>query len=287
MNRRTQWLSLVGGLSLLVNAGCIVIGVRGWAGPSIWTEAVVEERALDATDLTGIEVRTHNGSVTFAGQPAGSTDGHVTITKKAGGLTVADAEKALEAIDVYVEPAGAGGQRIGWRWKGIKHPTWRAQVSFDIQAPGQIRFDGETHNGSVSVHGVVGEVRVETHNGRVDVESSAGRLYAETHNGRINTRYVGDDVTLVTHNGRVVADLSECAAIDGHITTHNGGIEVTVGPATSARLNCSTHNGAIRCKVPLDDSYFARRRLTGTIGTGEGDLVVTTHNGGVRIKTAG
>lgn len=287
MNMRNRLITLVGGLALFVNSGCIVIGVRGWAGPSVWTEVVVEERAFDTAELTGIEVRTHNGSVTFAGQPDGSTDGQVTITKKAGGLTLADAENALQAIDVYVEPVGAGDQRIGWRWKGIKHATWRAQVSFDIQAPGQIRFEGETHNGSISVHGVVGDVRVETHNGRVDVESSSGRLYAETHNGRINTKYVGEDITLVTHNGRVVADLSKCAAIDGHITSHNGGIEVTVGAATSARLHCSAHNGAIRCNVPLDDSYFARRRLTGTIGTGKGDLVVTTHNGGVRIKTAG
>ena len=43
---------------------------------------------------------------------------------------------------------------------------------------------------------------------------------------------------------------------------------------------CEVFNG-------LPESEINRRRLTGTIGTGEGRLSLTTHNGSVRIKEAG
>ncbi len=146
------------------------------------------------------------------------------MTKKAGGLTLADAERALEAIDVYVERTGADTQRIGWKWQGPKRSAWGARVSFDIRGPARLGFDGETHNGAVEITGVSEEVRVVTHNGPVNVESSGGRLYAETHNGKIVATYAGDDLTLTTHNGRVTADLNRCGAVTGSITTHNGSV---------------------------------------------------------------
>lgn len=285
ISRQRPAFVLLGAVSLMAS-GCIVVGV-GWSGPISWTASATEERPIDTAGLSALEVRTRNGSVTLAGQPAGTADASVTITKKAGGLTPADAEEALDAIEVFVERVGAGTQRMGWRWRGLKHPTWRAQVSFEIRAPGEINFRGETHNGPVIVSGLVGDVWIETHNGRVEVQSGAGKLYAETHNGRINATYAGDDITLVTHNGSVTADLTECAVIDGRITTHNGGVEVAVGEGASVKLTCHTHNGSIRCNAPLNDSHIERHRLTGRIGSGEGDLSVTTHNGGVRIRTAG
>jgi len=290
MRTRARFMCLfLAGLGLLPSTGCIVIGA-GWdwpfGGSRVWTEPVTERIQIDAANLEGLETRTHNGSITFDGQPVGTAEAYVTVTKKAGGRTQADAEAALEAIDVYVKPAGNDTQRIGWKWKGIRRSNWGARVSFDIKAPGNIRFDGQTHNGPIEISGVTGDVRVATHNGAVKVESSNGELHAETHNGSVTATYAGEDITLVTHNGRVTADLSRCGAMSGRITTHNGSIEVVVGEAASANLTCRTHNGAIKCNVPLNESLFSGRKLTGTIGTGEGNLDVITHNGSVNIKKA-
>lgn len=307
MNTRARFAGLVlVGLLPLSSTGCIVIGVGGWSwgGSAVWTEPVTQQIAIDTVDLKALEVRTHNGSISFDAQPEGMTEAYVTVTKKAGGRTRGDAEAAFEALDVYVEPAGSGTQRIGWRWKGIKRANWGARVSFDIKAPGEIRFEGRTHNGPVEIAGVTGGVRVETHNGRVEVDgvsgdvwlkthngpvvvtSAEGTLCGRTHNGRVVATYTGDDITLVTHNGRIVADLSRCGALGGTLTTHNGGVEVVVGEATSAGLTARTHNGGITCDVPLNESRYSRRKLTGRIGAGEGTLDLTTHNGSVRIKKA-
>ena len=281
---RMRILGIAAILPALAGNGCIVIGV-GWNGPSIWTESRTERLELDTANLSAIEVRTHNGSIAFSAVPV-AEGAYVDVTKKGRGLTPEDAENALDAIDVYVESAGAGVQRVGWRWRGVKAPTWRARVSFDIRGPGDLDFKANTHNGPIKVGGVAGDVNVVAHNGRINVESSAGKLYAQTHNGGISAVYAGDEVTLVTHNGRIVADLTGCGVVNGSITTHNGSVEVSVGDSTSARLTCRTHNGGFRISVPLNESEISRRRLTGTIGTGEGRLSLTTHNGSVRIKKA-
>lgn len=282
---RLKMLGMLVVLPALAGNGCIIVGIDGWSGPRVWTESETQRLDLDA-DLTDLDVRTHNGAIAFTAQ-SGSTGAYVDVTKKAGGLTSEDAQNALEAMDVFVEPAGAGSQRVGWRWKGLKRLTWRGQVHFDIRAPGSLNLTAKTHNGSVKVNGVSGDAHLVTHNGRVNVESSNGKLYAKTHNGGINATYSGDDVTLVTHNGAVVADLAKCTEIGGSVSTHNGRVEVTLSASTSAKLTCRTHNGGIRCDVPLQTSEVRRRRLTGTIGSGEGNLNVTTHNGSVRIKNAG
>lgn len=282
---RLKMLGMLVVLPALAGNGCIIVGIDGWSGPRVWTESETQRLDLDA-DLADLDVRTYNGAISFTAQ-SGSTGAYVDVTKKAGGLTSEDAQNALEAMDVFVEPAGAGSQRVGWRWKGLKHLTWRGQVHFDIRAPGNLNLKARTHNGPVKVNGVSGDAHLVTHNGRINVESSNGKLYAKTHNGGINATYSGDDVTLVTRNGRVVADLAKCTEIDGSVRTHNGGVEVTLSDSTSAKLTCRTHNGGIRCDVPLQTSEVRRRRLTGTIGSGEGNLNITTHNGSVRIKNAG
>ena len=286
--KRSNMLVLMAGAALLAaNSGCIVIGVGGWHGPAIWTETVTERMPIETAGLTAIEAKTHNGSITFEAQPVGAGEAFVTITKKTGGTCAADAEAAMAALDVSVEPVDNGTVRLGWKWAGVKHPSWSARVEFDIHAPGNLRFEAESHNGPLEVSGIEGDVRLETHNGSINTASGNGTLYARTHNGPVTAAYAGGDVTLLTHNGRIVADLSDCLAVQGRLTSHNGGIEVIVGGGTSAKVDCQTHNGGISCDAPVTTVRTTKHRLTATVGDGAGNLDVSTHNGGVRIKQAG
>jgi len=271
-------------------SGCVIVGVDDgswfWSGPSVWTEAV-EERPIDMTGLTALEVRTHNGSIDFQGQQAGGS-ASVTITKKAGGANQGDAEEALAAINVFVEPAGNGKTRISWKWSVPKKARWSGDVSFAVRAPGSLHFDAETHNGAVTVAEVSGDVKVVSHNGKVKVRSSTGKLHAETHNGELDATYAGPEVNLSSYNGEVSADLSRCGAVAGNITSHNGEVRIEVGKNTAATLKCQTHNGGIECDAPLSESHKARGELTGKLGAGGPSLDVVTHNGSIRVKsTAG
>ena len=288
MTKQTKavlYLGLIGTLSLGAT-GCIVaIGGAGctWGcGSAVWTEKATEELSIGASGLDTLEVRTHNGKVDYTA--SNGSDVAVTVTKMGGGLTSKAAQDALDAIDVYVESAGDGVQRLGWRWKGLKGLTWRARVSFSITGPPGVGLDLETHNGAVGVSGAASDVMVVTHNGGVDVSTSNGKLSAETHNGRITATYEGGELTLFTHNGGITADLSACGSIRGDVTTHNGTVELQVGDATSAALRCDTHNGRISTDVPVTEGHASRHRLEGNLGKGGETLAVSTHNGSIRIK---
>jgi len=268
--------------AVFLNTGCIVIHSDGWSwGTTTWTEEVKERIALPTTDLENIEVTTHNGYVHFTGA---TDDAFVVATKKAGGSSAEEAQKALEALEVYVEPAGSGTQRIGYRWKGLKSPSWNASVSFDIHAPSEVNLTGGTHNGSVKVEALAGNLEFATHNGGIKAQTTGEALSAKTHNGEIDATFSGKQLELETHNGAVTADLTACGTVNGEITTYNGGVDIFVGNDTSLNLDCQTHNGGIRCTAPLETVETTRHSLRGKIGSGDGHLAVETYNGAVRVK---
>jgi hypothetical protein len=287
MTRRSSLAVAVATVGLLLNAGCIIIANGSWWGgwPTVWTETVTERMAINTDGLSALTARTHNGSITFHGQDP-AEDAYVIVTRKAGAHTSQGAAEAFNALAVFVEPGASGTRNIGYRWTGVKKPSWQAGVTFEIFAPAAVSLDVRTHNGPVKVENSTAEVRVLTHNGGVNVTASGGPVFARTHNGGIVAAFTGTRLTLETHNGTVHADVRGGGPIDGSIETHNGGVELTFRDGSSTRLHARTQNGSIRCNIPITQAEVSRRRLIGIIGTGEGHLAVTTHNGSVQIKKA-
>ncbi len=272
-------------MTSLLATGCIVVGgACTWGcSPTVWTEST-ETIAIDATDFAAMQVRTHNGAISFAGTSDGASGASVTVRKKVGGDSSADAEEALAALIVYSERDSGGLHKIGWKWSGARKSSWQAVVAFEISAPGRLDLDAETHNGSVAVAGLVGDARVVTHNGALEVETRDGSLDARTHNGRIVAAYEGHHVSLETHNGAITADLKRCGTVRGEMSTHNGSVLVTVGPDTSAAITARTDNGSIRHDDAVSVDSASRSRVEGKLGTGDGKLDLTTHNGQIQIK---
>ncbi len=280
------------GIAILL-MGLALAGCRG--GPSAWV-VQTETRSLDVArtvtdeareavelgEVTALEVRTHNGSITCTGAPVGEV-GTVRVIKKAGGCTHQDAEAAMAAIETFVEPAKGGSYRVGWRWARPRARTWSAKVSFEITVAEDVRLDLTTHNGYIDARGMAAAVTATSHNGRLILETKGDRLHAETHNGEIEATFSGQDVKLVTHNGSVQADLRDCLAPHGAIDTRNGAVHLIVGDDASTRLRANTANGRITCQLPLTDKSASRRMLVGTLGAGTGLLTVETHNGTIRI----
>jgi hypothetical protein len=281
---RKTMTTVCGLLLSLASSGCIVViaDVDGWEEHSRAKVTNTEERTFETTGVGGLDVETHNGSVTFNGQ-SGEGAGQVTITKIARGSDQEEAQAAMDAIEVYVEPKGDAVQ-LGWRWKNHKKRNWSADVNFDIKAPGRMHLDVETHNGEIKVAGVTGDVDIETHNGEINVNAAGKSLEAESHNGEINAVFAGTSIDLSSHNGEVTADLSRCAQVTGSVTSHNGAVQVSVGTGTSASLEARSSNGGIDCEAPLTDMKKSRRSLDGTLGSGGGKLEIETHNGAIAIK---
>jgi len=287
MNKR---VGLLAALAMIAGSqsGCLVVSTAGgsWGiGLGGSWQTATSEMTIEMGDLSGLDVRTLNGRVTYTG----GTSAVVSVSaKKTGtGLTLGDAQAALDAIDVYVEDVGSGRKKLAWRWSTPKHSTWNGGVSFTISGPANLGVDVETHNGRVEIGGVAGDVKAVTHNGSVIASSSGGALVVETHNGRIEADFTGSSISLATSNGGVDADLSGCGAVEGTITTNNGAVRVTVGTSTVADIECETHNGGIHADDGVDVQTSSRHRLVGTVGAGGPPLKVLTHNGGIRLKKTG
>ncbi len=280
--RRTTYSALLS-LVCVCASGCAVAGI-GWGGcqSTVWVE---EDRtvAIDTAGLQTLDVKTHNGRISFSGAD-GTLQATAEVHIKGGARSVEEAQMALDAIEVFVESGKQGQQLLGWRWNPAKKRAWRGQVSFDISGPAGVNLDVETHNGRVEVSGVQGAVTMVSHNGRINVSSSHGKLFAKTHNGRIEADYVGKNLTLISHNGAIDAKLDKCEEIQGKMVTHNGSVKVAIGDGVSTVVDAHTNNGRISCDLPLDAQNRSKRHLTGALGHGGGKLNLETHNGGIRIK---
>lgn len=277
-------LGLAAGLQVGCIAGSTAEGSWGVGIGHAW-QTTTTDLTIEASGLTGLEVRTHNGTVSYDG--GANSEIKVAAKKTASGITSGQAQAALDAMEVYVEDTSDGRKKLAWRWSTPKSWNWGGGVSFEIDGPAGLGLDVETHNGSVSVGGVAGDVKAVTHNGSVVASSSDGSLIIETHNGRIEADYDGPSISLATSNGGVDADLSDCGSVAGDIVTNNGGVRVTVGAATATNVDCTTYNGGIHAGAGIDVQKSSRHRLEGTVGAGGSPLKVRTHNGGIRLKKAG
>jgi len=206
-----------------------------------------------------------------------------TITARAA--TEEEAMELAEEVEISLEPSG------NTLTVKIKKPTLlmnkSVSVSLDVTVPNQTNLELGTHNGAVVIADITGQVRATTHNGRVITERVSGSTELETHNGSITCRQASGDAKLRTHNGSVKAFYAETASpvSDISIVTSNGSIELTAPPDLSARIEASTHNGSINTDLPITiRGKVTKRKLTGTIGSGEGRLHLETHNGSIRLR---
>ena len=229
------------------------------------------------------EARTHNGYINITG--ADVTECALTATVIARAMTEEDAKKLAEEIKIKLEPFG---NKLTVK---IEKPTFMMNqsvcVNLDVTVPNHTDTELTTHNGAIRIANITGEVNGTTHNGKVRTEKVSGTAKLRTHNGKIICEEVSGDIQLRTHNGGIKAFYSQNAPPICNVSmiTHNGSITLTTPPSFSAKVEASTHNGSIDTDLPITViGKVTKRKLTGTIGTGEGKLHLETHNGSIKIR---
>lgn len=265
---------------LAVVAGCH-ISIGGCDMPAKYERKVQLSAPLAPGSVFAAE--THNGSITVTGADVADCNLTATIVARAG--TEQDAKKLAEEVKIKLEPSG---DKLRVK---IQKPAFMSGksvgISLDVTVPGQTSPELTTHNGAIKIANIAGNTRATTHNGSVTAEQVSGSTELETHNGKISCREIAGDVRLRTHNGSVNVVYSRAAgavsSVD--IVTHNGGIELVTPPNFSASVELATHNGSITTELPITViGKVSKRKLSGTIGTGEGKLRLETHNGSIKIR---
>jgi hypothetical protein len=247
------------------------------------------------------EAQTHNGHINITGADVTECSLKATIT--AGANTKENAQKLAEEVEVKLVPSDNGLTVKIEKPKSI--PGQYICVSLDVNVPNQTdtdftthngalkiknltgRLNGTTHNGMVVADKISGTSKLRTHNGKITCKETAGNTQLQSHNGSITCEEVSGDIKVKTHNGSVKAfySISAPPVCNISIVTHNGSVSLTSPPNLSAKIDASTHNGSIHTDLPITiTGKVSKRKLTGTIGTGQGQLRLETHNGSINIK---
>ena len=229
---------------------------------------------------SAFEAQTHNGSITINGADVADCNMTATIVTRAA--TDEEARELSEKVKVTLVPSG---NRLITK---IDIPTRlinkSVSVSLDVEVPNQTDLELITHNGAIVLADIEGKINATTHNGKVTTENINGTTVLKTHNGSVTCREISGDSQLSTHNGGVKAFYSGSASSISMIT-HNGSIELATPPGFSAHVDASTHNGSINTDLPITvTGKVSKSKLTGTIGAGQGELHLETHNGSIRIR---
>ncbi len=260
---------------LLILSGCDISLAK-------YTRAVQLSAPLSAGST--FAAQTHNGSITIYG--ADIADCNLTATITARAATEEAAKKLAEKTKITLEPLG---NKLTAK---IEKPTGlrmgqSVAVSLDVQVPDHTSLELITHNGSVEITNITGTVDGTTHNGKVTAEQVCGTAKLQTHNGSIRCKEISGDTQLKTHNGGIKVYYAEGAPpiCNVSLITYNGGIDFTAPPNFSATVEASTHNGSVRTDLPITVvGEVSKRKLKGTIGTGQGKLHLQTYNGSIKIE---
>lgn len=141
-------------------------------------------------------------------------------------------------------------------------------VEYEIHVPYRLRFTAvQTVNGDVQLRGVSSKGYLDSVNGNVEVVDSDGRFNARTTNGDVRLQLKslpdGEPVSLTTVNGSVVLSLPESANADVRVVNRNGDF---------------------RSDFPLVMlGAYESSRFRGRLGSGGGEVFMSTVNGAVRL----
>jgi DUF4097 and DUF4098 domain-containing protein YvlB len=194
---------------------------------------------------------------------------------------------------------GATGVRIEERQVGdkveieVKVPNlhWsfgNRSIHLEVHVPRELIADVHTGDGSISLRGLHGALRVDTGDGSIHGEDLDGTLEARTGDGSVRVAGRFDKLQLHTQDGSVETEVKEGSRLDGdwRIQTGDGSLRVRVPKNLAADLEAHTGDGHIRFDLPgttngAKDEHTSQAKLNGggpalVLRTGDGSITVSS-----------
>ena len=253
------------------------------------------ENTFEVGETPRLEVRSFNGRVlVHAGEP-----GSILVKAKLKNPRGVEYSAVQEGDLVKVEatPTKRSDHFLSGLFGG------GTGVRVDVSVPADTSVDVVTSNGPVELRGTERDAALRTSNAPVKIERFKGDLSAQTSNAPITVETLHGSADLKTSNGPVSIDdvhgRFDAKTINGpvrfsgsmepggrnRLVTSNGNIKVKLELNPSLKLEASTVNGMVRCDSPgFVASVNTFRKLEGTVGEGEAELVAKTVNGLIAIR---
>ena len=226
-------------------------------------ERTVEVSAPIAPDQT-LDVHTNVGSIKVTG--GDFTDCSVTAKILAKAATEEQAQKLAEETEIKLEPVG---DKL--KIKVERPPKTDKEaicVSFDITVPRQTALNLKANVGELKVDNITEPIEAVTNVGKITCKEIAGRVELTTNIGEVKVVYAKDAP----------------AACNVKILTSVGEIDFAGPDNLSAEVHASANVGSIETSLPLTVTGKISKSLDGTVGAGEGKVILGTNVGSINIR---
>lgn len=270
-----------------------------------WTVSEPRKLTFD-TEVDVLHVRIVSGTVNVVGTDEGSARLEVSeiegppliVTQDGGTLTVAYEDLPWKGL-------------LGW----LDRKGWRRRAVVSLAVPVRTRIEVGVVNaaavisgigGRTSVRGVSGDTTLVGVTGPVDANTVSGNVDAQSVSGDLRVNTVSGELTVVEGTGcrvkadsvsggmvldlapfRGTADAGAPAATgtDIKLNTVSGEVAIRLPDPGDAEVDANTASGSV--STAFDElrvnSQWGAKRLTGTLGRGNGKLRVTTVSGSVAL----
>ncbi len=223
-----------------------------------------EHTSVPIAGVAGLNVETDVGSITVTG--ADVTDCNITAEITVKAQTKEKAQKLAEEVKIELE-SSSDTLTI----KMVKPAELKKQslvVDFKIIAPRYMKLDCSTGVGNVTVSEIEGRIEASVNVGSIVCHMVVAELDLSSNVGSVKVKY---------------ADTAP-AACNANITTNVGSIEFTAPPELSAQVSASTNIGSVKTARPITVVGKVGKSIKGTIGSGEGKVLLKTNIGSIEIN---
>ncbi|WP_338672900.1 DUF4097 family beta strand repeat-containing protein [Streptomyces sp. SCSIO 30461] len=260
---------------------------------STWTVAEPQKLAFDEP-VTALNVRIVNGAVNVVGtdEPTArlevsELDGPPLIVTLSGStLTVAYEDVPWQDFIKLFD-------RKRWQRHAVVSLAVPSSAAVEVGVVGAGAVVSGIH-GRTDVRGVSGDTTLVRLSGRIDAETVSGGLEAQEVTGELRFSSVSGDLTVIdgagpsvkakTVSGDMVIDL-DGTPTDVQVSSVSGEVAIRLPHPADARVEANTTSGAV--SSAFEDlkvtGMWGTKKITGTLGSGDGSLKATTLSGSIAL----
>jgi hypothetical protein len=223
-----------------------------------------EHTSVPISGVARLNVETDVGSITVTG--ADVTDCNITAEITIKAQTKETAQKLAE--EVKVEHDSSGDTLTIKAVKPTELKKRALVVDFKITVPRHMKLNCSTGVGTVTVSDIEGQIEASVNVGSINCHAVVAELDLSSNVGSVTVKYTD----------------TAPAACKANIITNVGSIEFTAPPQLSAQVHASTNIGSVKTAKPITVVGKVGKSIKGTIGSGEGKVLLKTNVGSIEIN---
>lgn len=161
-------------------------------------------------------------------------------------------------------------------------------VSIEVRVPRELMAEVHTGDGSITLRGLHGSVRMDTGDGNIQGDDLDGALTAHTGDGSVHMNGRFDVLELHTSDGSVDVSVLQGSRVssDWKVETGDGSVRLELPHDLAADIELETGDGSIHLDMPVTvNGMRSEHEIRGKINGGGPLLRVRTGDGSISVQS--